>query len=1007
MKGIRLNKNNYKLKIFSIFLLFGLSGFSGLIYESVWTHYIKLILGHAAYAQTLVLVTFMGGLAIGAWLVSRNSSRFQRPLMWYVAIELVIGLFGILFHYEFQAAHNFLFDVALPAIGSPFLAGAIKWLVALLVLLPQSLLLGMTFPLIGAAIIRLQQLKPGEILSVLYFSNSLGAVVGILTSGFLLIEWVGLPGTSLTAGVVNVIVALSVWMVAGGYESAISHPAVPADNTEFNTDANKPDTSRNLLLVVALLTGLSSFFYEIGWIRMLSLVLSSSVHAFELMLSAFILGLALGGLYIRKKADSLKEPLITLGWIQIAMGFLAIATLPVYAGSFDVMAYLINALDDTDSGYTVFNITSHMIAMAIMVPATFMAGMTLPLITTILFRSGSGEKSIGRVYSANTFGAIAGIVIAINILMPLVGATNLIVFGGIIDIAVGVYLIHRIIGVRIKLRRYLVPLSAIIGGAIIFSLTPFDKAMLSSGVYRFGNTDLMDNANIPFYKDGRTASISFIEYPDGEQSIGTNGKTDALLASINKPASADEITMVMLGAIPLLYRPEIEYVANIGLGSGLTTHTLLASSRIKRLDTIEIESQVVKGAQHFGKRVERTFLDKRSKIHIDDAKSYFSSRNLEYDAVISEPSNPWISGVSSLFTQEYYSQIKRYLKKDGIFVQWLQLYELNIDSVVSVLKALDAEFGNYVVYNTSDGDLIIIASETNSLDKTYGDIFSNNSLSRDLKRVGLESAADFDIRYLGNRNILSYLIETYSVPVNSDYFPYLSYSAPRSRYKHEYVTEFIRMKNDDIPVINWLSKRNISQNLSENGSFYSYYVTAKTARNVMLGNIDQLSNDYLRSAALQLRSNRFRCEADTFKQFGEIEALIAVGSAINSYPNKHATNRFWNGIREKCSRASSNSKAIIVLLLEQAIASHDSKKILALTGKLLYQSKDFPQRILDHILKARLLAAIDLGDQEAGYRTIIENDLASRIDKVNLSFRLLISMTLSRQQAADQPHPDR
>src|SRR6516164_6013102 len=187
--------------------IFVVSGFTGLIYESIWSHYLKLFLGHAAYAQTLVLAIYMGGMALGSWLVSRYSARLNQLLWGYLLVEALIGVLGILFHRLFIAATDLSFATIIPSLPAGLAINIYKWSVAALLVLPQSVLLGMTFPLISGGIIRRWPQRPGETLAVLYFTNSLGAALGVLVSGFVLIGAVGLPGTALTAGLLNVALA--------------------------------------------------------------------------------------------------------------------------------------------------------------------------------------------------------------------------------------------------------------------------------------------------------------------------------------------------------------------------------------------------------------------------------------------------------------------------------------------------------------------------------------------------------------------------------------------------------------------------------------------------------------------------------------------------------------------------------------------------------------------------------------------------------------------------------
>ena len=324
-----MNLNQKKYALYAIFVL---SGIGGLIYESIWSHYLKLFLGHAAYAQSLVLMIFMGGMGLGAWLAARFSHRWKNLLLGYAAVELAIGISALVFHSTFVGFTQFSYDTVLPALASPLLAEVYRWVGSGMLILPQSILLGMTFPLLSAGLLRLSPQTSGPVLSALYFTNSLGAAIGVLLSGFVLIAAVGLPGTILAAGVINIVVAIAVWLVS---------KSLPPDATPAAAVATPSgllaDRGRRQLLIVAFLTGCASFIYEVIWIRMLSMVLGSSTHAFEIMLCAFILGLAFGSLCIKRYIHKLTNPRFVLAMIQVAMGLLALGSLALYNSSMDAM----------------------------------------------------------------------------------------------------------------------------------------------------------------------------------------------------------------------------------------------------------------------------------------------------------------------------------------------------------------------------------------------------------------------------------------------------------------------------------------------------------------------------------------------------------------------------------------------------------------------------------------------------------------------------------------------
>ncbi len=665
----------------ALYVLFAFSGFPGLVYESIWAQYLKLFLGSAAYAQTLVLVIFMGGMAVGAWGVGRLSSKIGYLLLAYALVEGVIGVMALVFHAVFVSVTDFSYATAIPAIGSPTLLMLYKWGAAALLILPQTILLGATFPLMSGGVIRASPTTPGRTLAVLYFANSIGAVVGVLVSGFVLVGRFGLPGAMLTAGIVNLVIAPLVWLIWLGAGGGLP-PAVP--------DQRKPGqgaAGRGVLvgfLMCACLTGTASFMYEIGWIRMLCLVLGSSTHAFELMLSAFILGLALGGYWIRKSIDTLADPVGVLGVVQVVMACLALGTVVFYDQAFDVMSYILAALAKSTEGYLFFNVLSHGLAMLVMLPATVCAGMTLPLITFHLLAKGYGEGVIGKTYAANTAGAIVGVLLGVHVVMPLLGVRNVIVVGAGIDALLGLALLWH---GRQRFGKAGWALAAVFSGGFLLVCAlwvRFDTGRMASCVYHTGVSRTA--GNVVFHKDGKTASVDLIHFPvANEMSISTNGKPDASVG-LEKSISRDEPTQVLLGALGLLVHDKVKSAAVVGIGSGMTSHVMLTVPGLESLDIVEIEPAMVEGARQMGERVAKAFSDPRAHIRIEDAKTFFTNQRRRYDLIVSEPSNPWVSGVSGLFTREFHRLARRHLAEDGVLVQWIQLYDIGTPLVASIMK---------------------------------------------------------------------------------------------------------------------------------------------------------------------------------------------------------------------------------------------------------------------------------------------------------------------------------
>ena len=776
------------------YVLFTLSGFAGLVYETVWSHYLKLILGHAAYSQALVIIIFMGGMAGGAWITSRLASEHRNLLLHYAFIELVIGLFGAGFDPAFQEIYSITFTNILPALDNPVLIQSYKFLVTSLLILPQSLLLGATFPLMTEGFIRKFPKKPGQSISLLYFYNSLGAAIAALVSAFYLIGTLGISGTIFTSGMINIFIAALVFCLSKN----------DMDTNMSRNSATMFDGSR-LLLFVSFLTGLSSFIYEVTWIRMLSLVLGASTYAFELMLSAFITGLAIGGYFISKYLDSIARPAFLAAIIQVVMGVFAIITIFLYGYSFEMMSFFMAAIDETYQGYYLFSLFSHSIALAIMLPTTVCAGMTLPILTYILLEPGKNNKCIGQVYASNTLGGIIGVLFTVFVGLPVFGLKGALLTGALIDISLGLILFNTFT-YKTRLKSPVL-ITVVILFVAICLVTPFkfNYKMLASGVFRHGSAELDDKTSILFHKDGKTASVTVSEWDHKKITIMTNGKPDAAITmDINEPPSIDEATMTLLAALPLSIYPEARTIANIGMGSGLTAHTVLAMPGIERIDTIEIEKEIINGAKYFQPETERIFKDSRSHIHIDDARTYFSTQQIGYDIIISEPSNPWVSGVSSLFTTEFYTLIRTHLNTGGLMVQWIHMYELNMEILVSVLKAISENFSYFQIYFADDGDLILLASESNPIKSPHEAIFGNTTMKNQLARVHVHNIDDLRFRYLGDQSLYKPFINTFPIKTNSDYYPVLDLQAERSRFLRDSISELLNMRLSPVPILDIL-----------------------------------------------------------------------------------------------------------------------------------------------------------------------------------------------------------
>ncbi len=937
----------------------------------------------------------MGGMAIGSCVCSRLSHKWKNLLLVYAIVEAVLGCIALLFHPLFDTSLHFAYTLVIPNLQSPLQITTFKFLLATLLILPQSILLGMTFPLMSAGVLRHFPHNSGRSLATLYFCNSFGAAIGVLVCGFLLLRTVGLPGSIATAGSINLLLALSVWFLC---KNDPHYPFLPQFGREAQSELSKKKINLYFpLLMLSFCTGTASFIYELSWIRMLSMVLSSSTHAFELMLSAFIFGLAMGGLWIRSKIESIRQPIFYLGLIQLIMGLLALSTIPLYNLTFEVMQWLYHTLDRTDAGYFWFNTASHGIALAVMLPTTFCAGMTLPLITSVLLRQGHGEKSIGSVYACNTVGALLGIGFAIHLGMPYLGLKGLLCVGAALDIGVALFLFFLL--KEYKGRKPVFAAGAIGAGALLFGLllAKLDFYKMSSSVYRSGILYSQQVAELLYHKDGKTSTVT-LQRIGPSVNIRTNGKIDAAINS--QRVGSDEPTMVLAGAIPLVLHPDAKNAAVVGLGSGLTSHTLLCSSALDEVDTIEIEQAIVKAARGFMPRVARAYSDPRSRIHIDDAKSFFSTQQKKYDIIISEPSNPWVSGVADLFTKEYYATLPNFLNDQGIYVQWLQLYEFNMDLVATIMKALSPHFDDYALYMATGGDLLVVARKGGKLDKHSDRLFSYAPMRKELQWIGVHTLGDITVRRLGAKEVFEPLFQSFTIRANSDYYPILDLSAAKARFLGETADYLSRLNYSSLPVARLLD--DFDQGRSKSLPIHAVQHNSREIGNLMSGKIARVMRDCYYSCDLDeapLTDTHKRILTDFNRYFKQCEktnanrwiaALLNFSNSILAHLTISELDAIWQDLEKGDCYDELLPEQQDWLALMHSISLRDGFKTEGLASWLLSHNIAGSKRQFGFLVAAAMLGEI-MQQQPEKARVIFEK-YKEHIDlRNNPDYRLLLS----------------
>ena len=969
-----------------LFLVFLVSGFSGLIYQSIWSHYLRLFLGHAAHGQTVVLVVFVGGMALGSLLVGQRAEKLARPLVAYAAVEAAIGLFALGFHDLYVALTEWTFTALMPAVCDAEGLCVVQWAMAVALILPQSILLGATFPLMAAGVLRIAPETPGSHISVLYFVNSFGAVLGVLCSGFVLIPALGLPGTQLVAGVGNFAVAAGAWLIGrGGRHDVLRLDAADDAPAEAGALARE----QRMLLLIAGLTGLSSFIYEIAWVRLLGMVLGASTQAFEVMLAAFILGLALGGLLVARRVDAVRDTLRLLAIVQLAMGSLAALTIAEGNLAFDWNQWVVDALGRSEAAATAYSLTSTAIAMAMMLPTTLCAGMTLPLITYRLLRLRSGERAIGAVYGVNTLGGIAGVLLAVHLLLPLLDIDGALLVAASIDVGLGLWLLLR----RAHLDRPARALAVVAGLLLLAAIGGLrvDPVRAASGVYSGRGARVPAAADIIYARDGKTATIHVIRYPGEQVAIATNGKSDGAISLAEwAPPRKDESTMSLLGALPLLLRPEAETMALIGWGTGLSTATALASPHLERVDTIEIEPAMVEGARVFMPMTAAAYEDPRSHVVYDDAKSYFARSHRRYDLIVAEPSNPWISGVASLFSREFYATLRRYLTDDGVLVQWVQTYDCSLEVAASILAAVRESFPRFELYEATSGDLLIVAPRDPAAGLDLApDAIARAGLAARLGRIRVDSIEDVRLRKLGDDRSHGRLAAAYGVPANSDFEPFVEQQAPRARLRRDTAKDLGDVVSAPVPVAELLlglappapgvaygratTSSKIGERVQALAALRALTTPAEATPTAAAPTDAPPLEPELAAAIALARLGLLRCPAPPLRD--ETPLLMAanrVARAVNAALAREQVGPVWRRIEAQPCHAGRSERLRGWIGLHRAVAERDLPQMARLGRTLLAADPAAPREAVEVALGAAMLAEVAAGRSDAA-RALLES----------------------------------
>lgn len=690
-----------------VFCLF-LSGLAGLLDEVVWGRGVAVLLGATAPSHALTLAVFLGGLALGAALFGRRADSSELPLRLYAVLELGVALTTAATPAALRWATGVFIRLAAPLYPEhEHAVGALKLVFAVALLLPPTVLMGGTLPVVVRALARAGGDVGGRV-STLYAANSAGAVLGALLGGLWMVPAVGLDRCALFAATLNVVAAaVALWpgFSRAGAATASSPAALDV----------APAAVVRATRVAMLVSGFSSLLYETLWIRVLSLVLGGTAHAFPLMLAAFIGGITVGAHATGRRQRDWREALALFAKVEIAV---AVAVALAF-GAYERLPYLdlvvAYGLASNGTGYLLHLVFSFTVSALVMALPAVAIGATLPLAATI----GAGDpahegRALGNIYAWNTFGNVLGASVGGLVVLPWLGLQGAFVTGGVLNALAGLLPLAAT-RERKGLRG---PAILAMAATALLVLTPFRPELLSRGTFRLRGTDpgswtafhdgFLSTSKLLFHEDGATATVEVHEYADDtptdalpNRSLRINGKPDA-------STRGDMQTQLMLGHLPMLLHAAPKNVLVVGLGSGATTSAVLAYGPDVRVTVVEISPEVVRAAALFEEINHGALRDPRVTVRIDDARTFVRLTREQFDVVISEPSNPWMPGIAGLFTDAFFADVKRVLSPGGVFVQWSQFYETNDEIIRMVVRTFLSAFPEATAWGVSGADVLMV-----------------------------------------------------------------------------------------------------------------------------------------------------------------------------------------------------------------------------------------------------------------------------------------------------------
>jgi spermidine synthase len=640
------NSSGISRSVFAVFfLVFFSSGVSALIYEITWTRRLTLVFGNTVYSVSTVLAAFMGGLALGSLLLGRFVDKRRDPIRIYGVLEIGIGATALLIPLALSAvnpAYQFLYN----KVGfSSTLMSLTRFIINAGILIVPTTFMGATLPVMSKVIVRRIE-KRGIGIGSLYSMNTFGAMVGCFLSGFVLLSYLGITRSEQVAATINICIGLIAFVL----HRRIGDISTSEDGNTLAESPEEPIYGKGSLRLVLFIMGVSgalALAYEVLWVRILVLLLGSSIYSFSMILVVYLFGLTAGSLLSARFVDNSKRPLQIFGWLEVFIG------LSVLAGFlfFQRLPFEAYALKVEPRHYLANNFLS---TFAVVFPPTLMMGAIFPFAVSVYTRSlGSLGRQTGAVYAVNTIGAVVGSFAAGFILIPILGSKNSMMLLVLLSFAAGLSLFY----LAMK-KEGMNKLNWLAGAVVILPLAGFSM----------GN-DLMEELSMKFlydvpgdvvnFNEDATATVAVVETEGNYRFLVVNGVAMTVLCTETQ----------LMAHLPIALSSGTEDVLTICFGMG--SSFVSARRAGANVDFVELCPHVVEVFEYF--QADPSMLEEPGvgKI-IADGRNYTLLSDKTYDTIIIDPPPPpWSAGTVNLYTTEFYELCKKRLNREGIICQWL------------------------------------------------------------------------------------------------------------------------------------------------------------------------------------------------------------------------------------------------------------------------------------------------------------------------------------------------